>query len=293
MKIRKYEAFLYACECKSVSLAAQKMGNSQSSVTQLIGALEKDLGFRLLVRNKAGVKLTDEGRLVYNSIKKVVEDNQRVFELARQINDYNDSTIRVGAFKSIAVNLLPHIIKEFGKLYPNVNFIISDGHYSEIEEKLRMKEIDVGFVSMPFDEDCYCVKLMEDELFAVLPPNHTLAALDAVSAKHFKDQPVVSLIDSTDRDARRYLEQNGIKPNTKFKTADDYAMLSMVESDLGICIAHGLVMVKDNHNVITRPLEPKAFREIGLAVPGFEKQSEMVHRFTEFVVEWAQKMEVR
>ncbi len=286
MKIRKYEAFLYACEYKSLSLTAEKLGNSQSAVTQLISALEKDLGFKLLVRNKGGVRLTDEGRLVYNAIKRVVEDNERVFSLARQINEYNDSTIRVGAFKSIAMNWLPHIIKEFGKICPNANFVISDGPYSEIEDKIRNKEIDVGFVSLPFDEDCYCVKLMEDELLAVLPSGHSLASENYVLPESFGTEAVVSLVDGTDRDARKYLEENSVKPNTKFKTADDYAMLSMVENELGICIAHELVMVKDNHNVVSKSLEPRAFREIGLAIPNFEKQSDTVRKFSEFVVEW-------
>ncbi|MBR5155666.1 MAG: LysR family transcriptional regulator [Clostridia bacterium] len=290
MKIKKYEAFISCCECKSISETAKKFGNSQSSITQLISSLEKDLGFKLLVRNKGGVRLTDEGRLIYNAVKKVVEDNERVREIAAQINAYNENTIRVGAFKSIAVNWLPHMIKEFGERHKNVNFSISDGHYSEIEEKLRNNEIDVGFVSMPFDEGCICFELIRDELLAVLPKNHGLANEDSVSVSRFGTEAVVSLIDSTDHDARAYLESYGITPNTKFKTADDYAMISMVENELGICIAHELVMEKDNHNVLVKSLEPKAYRKIGLAVPDYSNKSAIVREFSEFVREWVNRM---
>lgn len=289
MKIKKYEAFICACECRSISETAKRFGNSQSSITQLISSLEKDFGFRLLIRNKSGVKLTDEGRIIYNAIKKVVEDNARVRELAAQINEYGENTIRVGAFKSIAVNWLPHIIKEFGEKNPNVNFIISDGHYSEIEERLRNREVDVGFVSMPFDDGFTCYELLRDQLLAALPPNHKLAAQPAVEAAQFAKENVVSLIDSTDRDARIYLEVNGIKPNTKFKTADDYAMLSMVENELGICITHQLVMKNDNHKVVLRPLLPEAYRVIGLAIPETNVKSEIIGEFVDFVRNWAKK----
>ncbi len=290
MKIKKYEAFISCCECKSITETAKKFGNSQSGITQLINSLEKDLGFKLLVRNKGGVRLTDEGRLIYNAVKKVVEDNERLRELAVQINTYNENTIRVGAFKSIAVNWLPHIIKEFGERYPNVNFSITDGHYSEIEEKLRNNEIDAGFVSMPFDEGCTCFELMHDELLAVLPQNHTLAKETYVRADCFGKEAVVSLVDSTDRDARVYLESCDVKPNTKFKTADDYAMISMVENELGICIAHELVMEKDNHNVLIKSLEPKAYRKVGLAVPDYGNKSAIIKEFSEFVKEWVNRM---
>lgn len=290
MKIKKYEAFIYACECKSISEAAKRFGNSQSSVTQLIGSLEKDLGFRLLVRNKGGVRLTDEGRLVYNAIKKVVEDNERVRELAAEINRYGENTVRVGAFKSIAVNWLPQLMKEFGEVCPDVNFIIYDGHYSEIEEKLRSGEVDIGFVSMPF-EGCECRELLKDELLAVLPKNHSLADSEYVPANQFGKEDVVSLVDSTDRDAKLYLQENGVKPDKKFKTADDYAMLSMVENELGICIAHELVMKNDNHNVVAKPLLPRAYRVIGLAVPDIGHKSDTVCRFADFVIEWVKKSE--
>lgn len=270
-----------------MSEAAKAFGITQSGVTQLLNSLEKDFGFRLLVRNKGGVRLTDEGRLVYNAIKRVVEDNEHVRKIVKEINEYGENTIRVGAFKSIAVNWLPVIMKEFRKIHPMVNFLIFDGCYSDIEEHLKIGDIDAGFVSMPFDENCPCVELMRDELFAVIPPNHPLADDWCVPAAQFGKEAVVSLVDSTDRDARLYLEQNGVKPDIRFKTADDYAMISMVESELGICIAHELVMKNDNHNVVIKKLQPEAYRHIGLAVPEADRAKPIVKEFTDFVIEWS------
>ncbi len=289
LKIKKYEVFICACECKSVSQTAKIFGNSQSGITQLLNSLEDELGLKLLVRNKNGVRMTNEGHLMYNAIKKVVEANRSVKDLADRLKMDGENILRIGAFKSIAVNWLPIIIKEFGEENPLAEFEIFDGGYFEIEEKLRSKELDVGFVSMPFDEDCPCRMLMRDSLLAVIPQNHRLAGQRCVSAREFERESVVSLVDNTDRDARIYLEKNGIVPNIKYKSADDYAMLSMVENELGICIAHQLVLKNGNHRVLTKPLNPEAFRTIGLALPQNENRKPLVNKFADFVEAWVKK----
>ena len=79
---------------------------------------------------------------------------------------------------------------------------------------------------------------------------------------------------------------SGVTPDIRFKTADDYAMISMAESGLGICIAHELVLQSDNHNVIVRELEPPARRTIAIAIPDYKAAKPMVQAFIRFVQQW-------
>ena len=76
--------------------------------------------------------------------------------------------------------------------------------------------------------------------------------------------------------------------NSLFQTADDYAMISMVESGLGICIAHELVLRSDHHNVVVRPLDPPAHRTIAMAIPPESEGKPLVRTFAAFVRAWAQ-----
>ncbi len=106
---------------------------------------------------------------------------------------------------------------------------------------MRSGTVDMGFISLPSELPGEIVPVCSDRLPAVLPAGHPLADRDAVPIAAFGTEPVVSLVDSTNRDKLRVLDAAHVHPDIRFQTADDYAMISMVESGLGICIAHELV----------------------------------------------------
>lgn len=286
MSLKQYNAFLRTVECRSVSGAAAALGISQSALTQLLSALEKAFGFRLLVRNKGGVRLTPEGKRVYAAVQQVAEADAQLHQLVAEIRESGDGTIRIATFKSVAVNWLPAMMKEFQALHPEARFRLFDGAYAEVDAYVRSGAVDFGFVSLPCSLECEIFPVKEDRLLAVLPAGHPMAAHAAVPIEQFGKEPVVSLVDSTNQDALRILDAAGVTPDIRFKTADDYAMISMAESGLGICIAHELVLQSDNHNVIVRELEPPARRTIAIAIPDYKAAKPMVQAFIRFVQQW-------
>lgn len=286
MSLKQYNAFLRTVECRSVSGAAAALGISQSALTQLLSALEKAFGFRLLVRNKGGVRLTPEGKRVYAAVQQVAEADAQLHQLVAEIRESGDGTIRIATFKSVAVNWLPAMMKEFQALHPEARFRLFDGAYAEVDAYVRSGAVDFGFVSLPCSLECEIFPVKEDRLLAVLPAGHPMAAHAAVPIKQFGKEPVVSLVDSTNQDALRILDAAGVTPDIRFKTADDYAMISMAESGLGICIAHELVLQSDNHNVIVRELEPPARRTIAIAIPDYKAAKPLVQAFIRFVQQW-------
>lgn len=286
MSLKQYNAFLRTVECRSVSGAAAALGISQSALTQLLSALEKAFGFRLLVRNRGGVRLTPEGKRVYAAVQQVAEADAQLHQLVDEIRESGDGTIRIATFKSVAVNWLPAMMKEFQALHPEARFRLFDGAYAEVDAYVRSGAVDFGFVSLPCSLECEIFPVKEDRLLAVLPAGHPMAAHAAVPIEQFGKEPVVSLVDSTNQDALRILDAAGVTPDIRFKTADDYAMISMAESGLGICIAHELVLQSDNHNVIVRELEPPARRTIAIAIPDYKAAKPMVQAFIRFVQQW-------
>ena len=286
MSLKQYRAFLKTVELRSVSQAAQAMGMTQSALTQNLGALEKQFGFRLLVRNKAGVRLTQEGRRVYRAIEQVVRADEALQSAVEEVRRSGGDTIRIATFKSVAVNWLPAMMKAFQAEHPEAEFRLFDGAYAEVDEYVRTGAVDFGFVSLPDALECDMIPVKEDRLLAVLPQGHPLAAAEAVPAAQFGKEAVVSLVDSTNRDALRVLRAAGVEPRIRFQTADDYAMISMVETGLGICITHELVLKSDNHNVVVKELDPPATRTIAVAIPNYKEARPIVREFIEFVKEW-------
>ena len=289
MSLKQYRAFLKTVELRSVSQAAQAMGMTQSALTQNLGALEKQFGFRLLVRNKAGVRLTQEGRRVYRAVEQVVRADEALLTAVEEVRRSGGDTIRIATFKSVAVNWLPAMMKAFQAEHPEAEFRLFDGAYAEVDEYVRTGAVDFGFVSLPDALECDMIPVKEDRLLAVLPQGHPLAEAPAVPAAQFGREAVVSLVDSTNQDALRVLRAAGVEPRIRFQTADDYAMLSMVETGLGICITHELVLKSDNHNVVVKELDPPATRTIAVAIPNYKEARPIVKQFIEFVKEWTRK----
>ena len=286
MSLKQYRAFLKTVELRSVSQAAQAMGMTQSALTQNLGALEKQFGFRLLVRNKAGVRLTQEGRRVYRAVEQVVRADEALLTAVEEVRRSGGDTIRIATFKSVAVNWLPAMMKAFQAEHPEAEFRLFDGAYAEVDEYVRTGAVDFGFVSLPDALECDMIPVKEDRLLTVLPQGHPLAEAPAVPAVQFGREAVVSLVDSTNQDALRVLRAAGVEPRIRFQTADDYAMLSMVETGLGICITHELVLKSDNHNVVVKELDPPATRTIAVAIPNYKEARPIVREFIEFVKEW-------
>ena len=289
MSLKQYRAFLKTVELRSVSRSAQAMGMTQSALTQNLGALEKQFGFRLLVRNKAGVRLTQEGRRVYRAIEQVVRADEALQSAVEEVRRSGGDTIRIATFKSVAVSWLPAMMKAFQAEHPEAEFRLFDGAYAEVDEYVRTGAVDFGFVSLPDALECDMIPVKEDRLLAVLPQGHPLAEAEAVPAAQFGREAVVSLVDSTNQDALRVLRAAGVEPRIRFQTADDYAMLSMVETGLGICITHELVLKSDNHNVVVKELDPPATRTIAVAIPNYKEARPIVQEFIRFVQAWTKK----
>ena len=287
MTLRQYEAFLKTVACASVSAAARELGVSQSALTQLLAGLERDCGFPLLVRNRGGVHLTPAGKALLPAVEQVCAADAHLQHRIQEVRERTGGTIRIATFKSVAVNWLPPMIKEFQAQHPR--FRLFDGAYAEVDAYVRSGTVDMGFVSLPSELPGEIVPVCSDRLLAVLPAGHPLAAQDAVPIAAFGTEPVVSLVDSTNRDALRVLDAAHVHPDIRFQTADDYAMISMVESGLGICIAHELVLRSDNHNVVVRPLDPPAQRTIAMAIHPESEDKPLVRTFAAFVRIWAQK----
>jgi len=287
MSIKKYTTFLKIVELGSLSKAAEALGHTQSGITHILHSLEEDLGFPLMTRSRSGITLTREGKLLLPLLQDVVNADKKLQHEIRNLKNSDLNTIRIGTFTSVAVNWLPDIIKEFQNLHRDCHFELVDGGYDDIIDMISSKKVDIGFVTIPNTLNCKCIPLYDDRLLAVLSAEHEFAkTMDSLPVKYFESEPVISLQEDTDLDTRTVLNASGITPNIKFRTKDDYAMLAMVEKNLGICIVPELLLHGTKHRIKAMELDPPAKRTIGIALPQYETASIMVHQFADFIVNW-------
>ena len=286
MNISKYETLAKVVELGSLTYAASELGCTQSAVSHAINSLEEEFGFALLTRSRAGVHLTPDGERVLPAIRSVLNSEEQLRQTVSAIRGLDSGTVRIGAFTSVAVHWLPAIIKEFQRDYPNVDIKLLNGDYHDVEQWIREGSVDLGFVTVPSGLGCECIALMEDKLLAILPRDHRFASYTRFPLVECETEAFITLLESSNHDAQRALDAAGVKPNIKFSTKDDYAIIAMVEQGLGISIMPELLLKGRHDDIRVMELVPPAKRTIGLAIPETSKAAPATRRFADYVVSW-------
>ena len=290
MSLAKYKMFISVVETGSLTKAAQAMGCTQSAVSHSIDSLEKELGFALLKRGRGGMHLTSEAEQLMPALRNLLNSAEQLDQTASSIRGLDSGTVRIGAFTSVAVHWLPPILKEFQQDYPRVDFKLLNGDYHDVEQWLSDGSVDIGFVNMPCHLECETIALMEDRLLAILPLNSRFASYPRFPLVECETEPLISLLESSDHDARRALEAAGVKPNVRFYTKDDYAILAMVEQGLGMSIMPELLLKGRQYHLHMMPLIPEAKRTIGLAVAAGDKAGPATRRFVDYIIRYVSKL---
>ena len=283
MNIQKYLAFVKTVEYVSFTKAAEVLHYSQSGISRMINDLEKEWKIVLLERGKAGVKLTSDGMKLLPHAKELCAEYEKLQMEVDDLNGLRSGLIRIGTFSSVATHWLPKIIKEFQKTYPNIDYELLLGDYTEIEEWIMEGRVDCGFLRLPDHAEFETIFLEQDRLLAVLPEGHALAHLEKIPVAALCDEPFMLLEKGEKTEISEIFERCGLKPKVHFTTWDDYAIMSMVESGLGISILPELILRRVPYRIITRELEIPAFRKIGVALRSKKTASLAVKRFLEYL----------
>ena len=288
MSLKKYEAFVRTVELGSLTKAAEALGSTQSRISHILSDLEAEYGFRLMYRSRSGIVLTEAGKLLLPKMQAILQKERELAERIGEIRSADAGTVRIGVFTSVAVHWLPGMIRAFQTAHPKAQLEMRSGDYHDVEQWLREGSVDLGFITLPGPEGMRTIPLAEDPLVAILPKGHRLAALSQIPIQELGEDPFISLLQSSAHDIHRALDNAGIRPNIKYTTKDDYAILAMVEQGLGISIVPQLLIRGRSQNLEVRPLIPGASRTIALAIPQGEALP-VVRAFAETAVQWLRK----
>ncbi|MBR6575068.1 MAG: LysR family transcriptional regulator, partial [Clostridia bacterium] len=270
-------------EYGSFTKASEILNYSQSGISRMINDLETEWKVTLLERSKTGVKLTSDGLKLLPHAKAVVGEYEKLQMEVDALNGLQSGIIRIGTFSSVATHWLPNIIKEFQKDYPNIDYELLLGDYTEIEEWIHTGRVDLGFLRLPTLPEFETHFLEKDELMAIIPEGHRYADSDAFPVEALCDEPFMLLEKGAKAEISAIFERHNLTPKVHFTTWDDYAVMSMVESGLGISILPNLILKRIPYRIVTKPLTIPAYRDIGIALKSSKTASLAVRRFMEYL----------
>lgn len=283
MNLSKYEVLLKTVELGSLTNAAIHYGYTQSAVSQVIQSLEDELGVIFLLRSRAGLSLTTEGEALLPYIREIVHSQQLLAERINELQGLHRGILRIGAFHSLAAHILPPLIKGFQKDYPQIEFELLEGDFTELEHQLMTGRIDLAFLAIQNITNFETITLKEDPLYVVLPPGHPLSDVNYFPLDALSGEPFIYLDEGNNNDSQVIWKAIDAKPNVKYCSKEDNTVLSLVENGLGIAILPESALSRSPYQVIVKKTQPLYHRSIGIALKDKKHTTRAVTEFIKYV----------
>ena len=242
MEFKQLESFAAVVRLNSFTKAAESLYISQPTISTHIRALEEELGTRLIMRTTKNIEVTPEGVKLFEYAVNILELRDRMMS---ECSEGAKKIIHLGASTIPAAYILPEILPQFGKLYPNAFFVIHQTDSKGVVEGLGDGIYDVGLIGMPCEKDSlYSIPFCKDRMVLITPVSE-----DYLEHQSRKASPVEILQSSpvilrergsgSKKSADFFLEQAGLDDSKLQVTArvnDPEAIKNLVAGGLGVSI---------------------------------------------------------
>lgn len=285
MNTVKYRAFVETVRYGSLTLAAEALNYTQSGVSHMIGALEKEYGFPLLFRSKSGVTPTENGKRVFDFCVRIVDTEDALNNTVCQINGVMIGKLRIGSFLSVLIRWMPSVVQRFSEQYPDIELQLFEGEISEQLEMLENGRIDVGLFSPPAPEGYAFDPISRDEVVVILPRGHELARKKRVSRQDLLQYQSSLIIqhESANEDLRLLLGEEFTPVQNRYSVRSDSTIIALVAKGLGIAVAPRLLVGQETPELVIRSLETPCYRTLGLVIPEYKTSLPVIKCFRDVV----------
>ena len=283
-----------AADLGSFTRASEVVGYTQSGLTHMMDALEREIGFPLLQRNHSGIQLTEQGAQLMPAIREFLQANANLEQQIKSIAAQKNEGIRIAAYSSIAMHWMPEILYRFRRLCPEINVDLRMvDHALEPFELLEKGQTDVIFASRQSYSCCDWIPLYNEKMFAILPKQYPLRDPEKFPLAEFAGQEFLMPYGRFDIDVKAALEPAGIKLRETRSRVDDETLIRMVGRGLGISMMTELMIRGRTDDVLCVPVDPPAIRELGMGTHVRKKDTEGIQKLKTCVLQFIQELPAR
>ncbi|MFF2189865.1 LysR family transcriptional regulator [Streptomyces sp. NPDC058155] len=180
-------------ETGSFTAAAVRLNYTQSAVSRRIASLEQQAGGPLFERLPRGVRLNPAGRALHHHAADVLERLSRAEQELAVIHAGHGGMLRVGAFATANISLVPAALREFRRTSPDVEVVAVEGRSNSLMQRLAEGALDLAVVSdypsgLPSADGIMTAALLEDELLVALHREHPLAGAGTIDLRDLREE---------------------------------------------------------------------------------------------------------
>ncbi|SDD83937.1 DNA-binding transcriptional regulator, LysR family [Paenibacillus sp. UNCCL117] len=184
MDLKELTAFQTILQEGTFSRAAEKLNYAQSTITNQIQRLEKEIGIQLFKRGW-DAELTNAGRIFATEVDKLLRHWNDVAEMARALERDEIGSLRIGVIEPLIQSVLPDSVRRFHQSKPRMDCQISVGSTEALSRALRQHELEFAICGEPLDPNAfYFEPLYEERIVFVADENHPLIEREGVPFKN-------------------------------------------------------------------------------------------------------------
>lgn len=167
MDFKQLQSYITAVQYKSFSIAAEKLGISQPTISIHIKNLEEELNTKLVVRTAKSFALTERGQEFYECIKNMVKLKDNLVERWER---QERKIIYMGVSTISSAYILPEVVPKFREIYNDVLFNVTQRDSSDIIDAVQKGNYDIGLVGMKTDsKELVFEEFYRDRLVVITP----------------------------------------------------------------------------------------------------------------------------
>lgn len=252
MDFKQLQSFVTVVQEESFTQAASKLFISQSTISTHIRQLETALNTKLILRTTKSLQITPKGRELYEYAQNILELKERMLQAC---SIESQRIIHLGASTIPSAYILPKLLADFGKLHPDIYFIIHQSDSQGIISGLKDGLFNLGFIGMSCENSDFCCQpFCKDRMVLITPVNEHFL--------HYKQQKEVALTEllreplilrekgsGSKKMADNFLAHSGISEDELqiiARVNDQEAIKNLVASGMGISI----ISEKAAHNFL-------------------------------------------
>ncbi|HEY8680557.1 MAG TPA: LysR substrate-binding domain-containing protein, partial [Candidatus Dormibacteraeota bacterium] len=234
MLLAQMQGFLEVARRGNVSRAAEAIYVSQPTLTARLHALEAELGEKLFVRTRQGMRLTDAGRAFLPYAERATQAVKEGREAIAELNSASAGHLVIASAPAVSTYLLPPILERFAAAHPRVEVAVRTGHSEEVLQMVLKSEVQLGLGRDLRHHDIELIPFYEEELGLMVAPGHHFAERKSVTMADLAGEQLILF----DRTSSYYeltqasFASAGLIPRSMFELDNIEATKKMVERRL-------------------------------------------------------------
>ena len=191
--IKDMRAFFAIVEEGNISHAAQRLGIAQPALSRQMKHLEENLHVKLFERGSRRIRLTEAGQVLYGRVESILGMVDGTVREITEIGSGTKGTIRIGTITTSGAMILPDLIAEFRKIYPDVTFEIWEAEGARIIELLDSRMIEIAITRTQVDNLAYDLLVLPNEPLVMVMNAQSVCGRkpDAIKLKELRNQPLI------------------------------------------------------------------------------------------------------